>query len=132
MAGFSTHLAQALINHVFRGQTYSAPNSVYLALFVADPTDNNVTANEVTGSWYGRQQVSSWTAPTGTGVSTSNSNQIVFNAVTGQAVTITHWGLYDGVSTGNLLASGAFTTSKVLNVDDVLAVNAADLTLTFE
>lgn len=132
MAGFSTHLAQALINHVFRGQTYSAPSSVYLALFVADPTDNNVTSNEATGSWYTRQQVTSWTAPVGTGVTTANSNQIVFNAVTGQAVTITHWGLYDGVSTGNLLASGQFASSKVLNVDDVLAVNANDLKLTFE
>lgn len=132
MAGFSTHLAQALINHVFRGQTYSAPTHAYLALFVADPTDNNVTSNEVTGSWYGRQSVTSWTAPTGTGVATANSNQIVFNAVSGSAVTVTHWGLYDASATGNLLASGAFSSSKVLNVDDVLAVNAGDLTLTFE
>lgn len=132
MAGFSTHLAQALINHVFRGQSYAAPVNKYLALFVADPTDNNVTSNEVSGSWYTRQQITSWTAPTGTGVSTSNSNQLVYNAVTGQAVTVTHWGIYDGVSTGNLLASGAFSSSKVLNVDDVLAVNAGDLTLTFE
>lgn len=132
MAGFSTHLAQALINHVFRDQDYAGPNGIYLALFVADPTDNNVTANEVTGSWYARQTVSSWTAPTGTAVTTANSNQIVFNAVAGQAVTVTHWGLYDAASTGNLLASGAFTQSKVLNIDDVLAVNAGDLVLTFE
>lgn len=132
MAGFSTHLAQALINHVFRGQSYAAPVSKYLALFVADPTDNNVTSNEVTGTWYTRQQITSWTAPTGTGVSTANSNQLVFNAVTGSAVTVTHWGIYDATSTGNLLASGAFSTAKVLNVDDVLAVNAGDLTLTFE
>lgn len=132
MAGFSTHLAQALINHVFRNQDYAGPNGIYLALFVADPTDNNVTANEVTGSWYARQSVSSWTAPTGTAVATANSNQVVFNAVSGSAVTVTHWGLYDAVSTGNLMASGAFTTSKVLNVDDVLAVNAGDLVLTFE
>ena len=132
MAGFSTHLAQALINHVFRKQTYSSPAGTYLALFVADPTDNNVTSNEVTGSWYVRQNVTSWTAPTGTGVSTSNSNQIVFNAVTGSSVTVTHWGLYDAVSTGNLLASGAFSQPKVLNVDDILAVNSGDLALTFE
>lgn len=132
MAGFSTHLAQALINHVFRGQNYAAPNGIYLALFVADPTDNNITANEVTGSWYGRQSVNSWAAPTGTAVSTANSNQVVYNAVAGSAVTVTHWGLYDAATSGNLLASGAFTTSKVLNVDDVLAVNAGDLVLTFE
>lgn len=132
MAGFSTHLAQALINHVFRGQDYAGPNGIYLALFVADPTDNNVTANEVTGSWYGREALTSWTAPTGSAVATANSNQVVFNAVSGSAVTVTHWGLYDSASTGNLLASGPFQTAKVLNVDDVLAVNAGDLVLTFE
>lgn len=132
MAGFSTHLAQALINHVFRGQSYTAPTSVYLAMFVADPTDNNVTANEVSGAWYARQEVTSWAAPVGSGVSTSNSNQIVFSAVTGSAVTITHWGIYDAVTTGNLLASGVLPAPKVLNVDDVLALNANDLVLTFE
>lgn len=132
MAGFSTHLAQALINHVFRGQAYTSPSSVHLALFVADPTDNNLTANEVVGSWYGRQPISSWTAPTGTGVATANSNQIVFSAVTGSPVTVTHWGLYDAANSGNLLASGAFSATKVLNVDDILAVNAGDLQLTFE
>lgn len=132
MAGFSTHLAQALINHVFRGQNYAAPNGIYLALFVADPTDNNITANEVTGAWYGRQSVNSWAAPTGTAVSTANSNRVVYNAVSGSAVTVTHWGLYDAATSGNLLASGAWTQPKLLNIDDVLAVNANDLTLAFE
>ncbi len=132
MAGFSTHLAQALINHVFRGQNYAAPNGIYLALFVADPTDNNITANEVSASWYGRQPVNSWAAPTGTAVSTANSNQVVYNAVSGSAVTVTHWGLYDATTSGNLLASGAWTQTKTLNIDDVLAVNANDLNLAFE
>lgn len=132
MAGFSTHLAQALINHVFRGQTYTPPGNTFLAMFVADPTDNNITANEVTAPWYQRQNVTSWTAPTNNNVTTSNSNQITFPATTGGAVTITHWGLYDAQQTGNLLASGPFAAPKVLNVDDVLAVNPNDLVLTFE
>lgn len=132
MAGFSTHLAQALINHVFRGQAYTPTGSTYLALFVADPTDNNITANELTAGWYVRKAITSWTAPIGAGVMTSNSNQVTFEAVTGGAATVTHWGLYDAATTGNLLASGAWATPKVLNVDDIFAVNPNDLKLTFE
>lgn len=132
MSGFSTYLAQAAINHFVRRSSQSVPAGTYLALFVADPTDNNVTANEVSGSWYSRQDVSSWSAPTGTGSSTSNSNQITFNAVTGNAVTITHWGIYDAATSGNLLYNGEFAAPKVLNVDDVYAVKAGELTLDFQ
>ena len=132
MAGFSTSLAQSLINHVFRGQAYTPTGATYLALFVADPTDNNVTANELSSSWYVRQSVTSWAAPIGAGVTTSNSNQLNFQAVTGGSITVTHWGIYDAATTGNLLASGPWSSPKVLNVDDVLSVNAGELKLTFE
>lgn len=130
MAGFSTHLAHALINHVFRGGAYTAPAGTYLALFTADPTDENVTANELAGGWYARQQVTSWSAPAAG--ATANSNAITFPAVTGSAVTITHWGLYDALTTGNLLASGALVSSAVLNVNDVYVINAGSLTLTWD
>lgn len=132
MAGFSTYLAQQLINHTLRGAAYTAPANLYLALFTADPTDDNVTVNEVSGAWYGRKSITSWTAPVGTGTVTSNSNQLTFNAVTGSAVTITHWGLYDALTSGNLMFSGAWDVSKVLNVDDVFTVNAQDLDLDFQ
>lgn len=132
MSGFSTYLAQKLIDHTLRGAAYTAPANLYLALFTADPTDDNVTANEVTGAWYGRKSITSWTAPVGTGTVTSNSNALTFNAVSGSAVTVTHWGLYDALTSGNLMFSGAWDVSKVLNVDDVFTVNAGDLDLDFQ
>lgn len=127
MSGFSTYYAQAKINADFVGTT-----NKYLALFVADPTDNNVTANEVVGAWYARKQITGWAAPTGTAVSTSNSNQLTFNAVTGVAVAISHWALYDAASSGNLIASGAWSETKTFNVDDVFVVNANELVLTWD
>ena len=132
MSGFSTYLAQKLIDHTLRGAAYTAPANLYLALFVADPTDDNVTANEVTGGWYSRKQITSWSAPVGTGTVTDNSNQLVFSAVTGGAVTVTHWGLYDASTSGNLMFSGVWDVSKILNVDDVFTVNAGDLNLDFQ
>lgn len=127
MAGFSTYYAQRCINNDFVGGA-----TKYLALFLADPTDDNVTANEVTGAWYARQPVSSWTAPVGTGASTANSNQMAFNPVTGAAVTVTHWAIYDAVSGGNEWASGAFTSSKVLDIDDIFTIKAGEAILSFD
>lgn len=132
MAGFSTHLAQAVLNHFVRRITQPVPNGTYLALFVADPTDANNTANEVTGGWYQRQQITGWSAPGTGGSSTSNNNQVLFSAVTDNAISITHWGIYDAVTSGNLLVSGPLTDPKVLNVDDVFTVNAGDLVLDFQ
>ncbi len=132
MAGFSTFLAQAAINHFVRRVAQPVPAGTYLAMCVADPTDNNITANEVTGAWYARQNITAWSAPIGTGTTTANSNQVSFPAVTGNAVTLTHWAIYDAATSGNLLFSGALTVSKVLNVDDVLVINASDLSLDFQ
>ncbi len=134
MAGFSNHLAQAVINHFFRNQSVSAPSSHYLALFVADPTDVTATAltNEVSGSWYARKTVAFESPSDATDVVTANTAAVTFDAVTTAAVTVSHWGIFDASTVGNLLASGEFTTAKVLNVDDVFVVNAGDLTLTLD
>jgi hypothetical protein len=127
MAGFSTYLAQQIINEKF-----VSGSTKYLALFVADPTDDNVTANEVSGAWYGRQAISGWSAPVGSGTLTANSNQLTYNAVTGSATSVTHWGIYDALTAGNLVSSGAWPSTKVLNVDDVFVVEAGDIELDFQ
>ena len=134
MAGFSNHCAQAVINHFFRNISQSSPTTLYLALCVADPTDVTATAltQEVTGAWYARQAIQFEAPSSATDVVTANTAQITYSAVTDSAVTVTHWAIYDALTNGNLLASGAFTASKVLNVDDVFVVNSGDLTLSFE
>jgi hypothetical protein len=134
MAGFSNHLAAAAINHFFRNQSVAAPSAHYLALCVADPTDVTATAlsNEVSAAWYGRQAIAFEAPSSGTDVDTANSAQVTYSAVTGAAVTVPYWAIFDASTNGNLLASGAWATSKVLNVDDVFVVNGGDLILTFE
>ena len=134
MAGFSNHLAQAVINHFFRNTTQSSPANLYLALFLADPTDVTTTAlaNEVAATWYARRQVQFEVPANATDVNTANTAQITYSAVTGAAVTVTHWGVFDALTNGNLLGSGALTTAKTLNVDDVFVINGGALVLTFE
>lgn len=124
MAGFSNYLANQIIN-----DTLVTPYaSRYLALFVADPTDANDTTREVTGAWYSRKNTGAWASPT-VGV-TENLSAITFDPVTGGQVTISHWGIYDAATSGNLLYSGAFQTAKTYNIDDFPVVSAGDLDLT--
>ena len=132
MSGFSTYAAQNVINLMLRGQAYAAPGNHYLALFSSDPTDDNVTSNEVAGAWYARQSTGSWSAPIGTGNASSNSTQIQFSAVTGAAVTVSYWAIYDASTSGNMLFSGALSSSKTLNIGDVLVCGASQLVITFE
>lgn len=134
MAGFSNHLAQAAINHFFRNQSVSAPSAHYLALAVQDPTDVTSAAlsAEISASWYSRKAIS-FEAPSGaTDVTTANTAQVVFDATEDNAVTVTHWMVFDAATSGNLLGSGALPTPKVLNVDDVMVLNGGELVLTFD
>lgn len=130
--GFSTYASQMIINSILRAASFTVPSTLYLALFSGDPTDDNVTANEVAGAWYARQATGAWAAPVGTGNSTSNSNQIQFAAVAGSAVTVSHWGIYDALTSGNLLLSGSVGSSKTFNVGDVPVIGAAQLAITVD
>jgi hypothetical protein len=137
MAGFSDYTAQATINYWMLGTAMPAVAGRYLALFTADPKDDNSgAANEVAGAWYARQTIDSWTAPVSnpdgvTGTTTQNGAQVTFPATTGSSVTVTHFGIYDALTGGNLLWSGSLQTSRTLNVSDVMTLGANQLTMTF-
>lgn len=132
MSAFSTYLSQRIIGGTLRGEALTLPAGLFLAQATASFTDDNVTANEIAGAWYARQPATAWAAPVGAGNVTSNSNQIQYNAVTGSAVTNSHWGLYDAITGGNLLYHGAHTTAKVMNVGDVIVVGAGTLQITVD
>ena len=86
--------------------TYQA-GGMFLALFTADPTDANLTANEVDvvvdDTAYARQAITFGTATAG---SSSNTNAQTFAAVVygsgAAAYDVTHIGVYDAVTGGNL------------------------------
>lgn len=127
MSAASTYLAQALIGHVLRGQAYTPPAGIYLALAVESLTDDNDTTKELDAAWYAREQISGWAAPVGSGMSTYNSNLAQFDRVTGSAVSVGYWGLYDAATDGNLLFHGAWDAVKVANVNNALRVAAGEL-----
>jgi len=131
MAGASDYLEVELLDHVLRQASYTSPSSVYIALFTADPTDANVTANECTDSTYARQNATGkFDSPHATGGYSANNAALTFPAITDGTITITHVGFYDSATAGNLLLSQALSADKTLAVNDVLSFGIGALKVT--
>ena len=126
MAAMSNYLETAIVNAVLRNTTYTSPTTVYVALFTTDPTDAN-TGTECTGASYVRKAMA-FSSPSN-GV-TSNSSAVEFDQATTSWGTITHMGLYDASTSGNLLFHGALTASKVIDTGDVFKFASAALAVT--
>jgi hypothetical protein len=136
MPGFSTSLANGVINATLRGQAFPTVRTTYFALFTTDPTDAFTNGTEVNAAWYERQPAGAFAAPNN-GV-TYNSTRVQFPPVAGANVTVTHVGIVEGNSptdpTSTLLYSQALSVPKVLSANDVFVVDSetvsGDWTLT--
>lgn len=139
MSKFSNYTETNIIETTLRGTAFPVPAKTYVALFTADPTDANVTANEVqTSAWaaYARQDAAAgaaistgWSASSD-GVS-SNAKVVTYAANNGaSSVTVTHIGIYDALTGGNLLYHAPLVASKTLLVGDVLSFGIGSITVT--
>lgn len=130
MAALSDYLENKLIDHIFRNRAYSVPTTVYVALYTAAPSDSG-GGTEVSGGSYARVLVgpsdSAWkstqgttsaVASSGTGGVTMNGSAITFPTPSANWGQVTHFGILDAVSGGNLLLHGALTTAKTVNNGD--------------
>jgi hypothetical protein len=125
VSAFSDYLENKVLDHVFGGVPYSAPATLYLALYTSDPGDDN-SGTECSGTSYARQTI----AFTVTNDTASNTSAVEFPTAGSAWGTITHVGILDALTSGNLLAHGALTASKVVAEGDVFRVPASDLDIT--
>ena len=144
MSNASDHLENNLNDFLLRGQSFVPPATLHVALFTAAPSDAG-GGTEVTGgsyaraavtsslaNWAGTQSVGSTTASTGTGGATSNNNAITFPAPTANWGAVTHFGIFDAASGGNLWAWGALaSTWTINNGNPAPRFDPADLDLVF-
>jgi hypothetical protein len=126
MAAFSNYLEDALINGTLRATTYTAPTTVYVALFLNDPGED-ASGTEVSGNGYARQSAT-FAAPSNGAASTDADVQ--FPQATGTQGTVTHFAIFDALTTGNMLYHGALTASKTIETGDVFKIATGNLTVT--
>jgi len=123
---FTNFLETEILDHVFAGAAYTAPGTKYLGLFTAISDGEAGSVTELSGSAYARQTV----AFTTSGNTTSNNAAVEFPTATGSWGTVTHVGVYDAVSSGNLMANATLSSSKAIATGDVFRVPSGDLDIT--
>tara|TARA_B100001094_G_C17626100_1_gene528205 strand:+ start:57 stop:521 length:465 start_codon:yes stop_codon:yes gene_type:complete len=149
----SNYLEEKILQHIFNSNSshsaFTAPadNAIFISLHsTAGPLDaNSGTATEVplngaTATDYGYTRgggtVSdlTWTvAESGGTVTAKNNEAIVFpQATNNYPAQITHIGIYDAASTGNLLFHGQLTVPKTVTQGDTFQINANSLVITLE
>ena len=123
MAEMSDYLEKKVLDYVLRNTADWAPAAVYLALHTADPVDAGSGA-EVDVA---RQAIEFDAAHATTGV-TQNTNIETFTSM--PVAVVTHIGIWDHLSAGNLLFHTAVTASKTVASGDTITVAAGAITIT--
>lgn len=128
MAALSDYSENLLLNWLMTTGSATRPTAWYLALFTAAPSDSG-GGTEVSTGGYSRQAITFNTA-SGTGGTTSNSSAVSFTASGADYGTVTHVGIFDASTSGNLLWHGAMTASKTIADGDTLEFSAGNVDLT--
>jgi len=126
---FTNFLETEILDHVFGGSAYTAPATHYLALYTAAPGETG-GGTEVTtsGTAYARQTV----AFTTTGNTTSNNAPVEYPTATATFGNVTHVGVFDASTGGNLMAYATLSSSKTIDTGDVFRVPTGDLDITLD
>lgn len=138
MAGsLSNFLENELLDHVFGAAAYSAPATVYAALYTAAPSDAGGGTEVSTGTWtnYARVAITNNATnfPAASGGAKSNGTAIDYGTVAASGeVTVVAVGLLDASSGGNLLAWADLAASKAVNNGDTAKFNTGDLDITLD
>jgi len=120
MADLSTHGANRLLTWLMTGNSVARPSSIYAALYTS-------ASSEVSGNGYARQTM---TFSNGSNRGTSNTSTANFTASGGNWGNITHLGLFDAASGGNLLWQGAAVPGpKLIENGDTLVVQSGAVTI---
>ena len=127
----SDYLENQMLDIVLGDGTFANPATVYVALHTADPTDAGNGA-EVSGNNYARVAVTNnatnW--PNASGGAKANGTAINFATPSGSWGTVTHFGIWDAVTTGNLLYYGALTVPQAITTGNAVSFAAGDIDIT--
>lgn len=131
MAAASDYLEAEIAELIFGISAFSAPANVYIGLFTAAPSDSG-GGTEVTGGSYARAAVTNdatkWDLIAG---NIENQDAITYATATANWGTVTHFGIFDAASGGNLLWHGALTSSSTVNNGGTYRIAVGDISITF-
>jgi hypothetical protein len=134
MSAKTNFLQAAVLSGVLRNSAYTPAATVYVALFTTAPTDaytsGSPTGVEVSGNAYAREAIA-FGAPSGTPRVTANSGVITYPTATPSGWgTVVAFGIFDALTTGNLLYWALLTANKTIGAGDIFQFAVGAVTIT--
>lgn len=126
-AGFSTFLANELLDHVFGNGAYTSP-STFVALSTTIPTDTGNVTEPGAGA-YARKECTAWDVASAG--ATQNTGVITFATPTASWGLCVYAAIYSLVTAGDYLAFGDIT-DQTPDDGDTVRFNAGDLDITLD
>jgi len=124
---FSNTFETRVLTWVFTNSSATRPTAWFVALYTSAPNDAG-GGTEVSGGAYARQAVTFSVS----GDTATNTGAIEYPTATAGYGTVTHVGIFDASTGGNLIAYAALTASKTIDTGDVLRLPAGDLDVTLD
>jgi hypothetical protein len=112
---------------LFTTTSVTRPTEWYLALYTVAPSDTG-GGTECSGTSYARQSFTM----TVSGNTATNGANIEFPVAGSSWGTLVAVGVFDALTSGNLIAYGNLTTSKTIDTGDVFRIPAGDLDITLD
>lgn len=130
MSSFTDYTENLVLNWLLTTNSATRPTAWYVGLFTAVPSDTG-GGTEVSGNGYARAATGTITVSGTSPTNATNAAAIEFAAASGgNWGSITHAGIFDALTSGNLLAWAPLSTSRTINDGDVLRIPAGDLDVT--
>lgn len=128
---FTDYTENAVLNHILGATTFAKPSGRFLALYTTAPTDSSVVGEVSTVTWtnYARAPITFSAASNG---SITNNVTVDFGVVAGTGATITHWGIFDAATGGNMLIRGDFGIGQTASAGNAVTVPNGTLTVTLD
>jgi len=128
MGSLTDALENEILDHILKVGAYSPAGTVYLGLSTADPTDTGSGWADPTYTGYARKAIAFGAAASRR--ITQNAD-VTFDQCSAGSSTVTHWGLWSAITSGVLLAYGAFGTPKTIVVGNTPKVLSGQVYVEF-
>lgn len=136
----STLEERRILDAVFQGRTLTLQATLYFGLFLTLPDDSGASGLEVSGNGYARVPIANITtsfadATTSAGFVTSKWNSIAINFaadVTADWGQVIGLGVFDALTTGNMIWLADITPYRTIQVGDTASVPATSLSITLD
>lgn len=131
----TSYLAAGVLTHLLRAGTFTKLTNLYVSLHTASPTAAGSHADELTigVGGYARAVVAvgdaAWSTPSTSGdyEVVVNENTLSFGTASTDLGEVTHYGINDAATGGNMLWYGALETPRTIGNGDPIQIPAGGL-----